>query len=421
VYHTIAVTLSFLLVVVLLRLRWKVGRALLLSVGLLAVFLPVLPSQLRDFLVANWAEREWHRTFPVQTVDLVVLVILVNFLGEAMKEFGLSARLPGSLQHLMRSRRLALASMPAMMGLMPTPGGIMLSAPLVRDAAAEYGVEPARAATINYWFRHVWEYTFPLFPALPLMSGIVGAPIGTVIFRNFHVTLASLFFGALILLWRCPRKEPRETAEEPAEEPRSVRGSLRDVYAALWPVLLALGLCTAVRLPAGVALAVSVFLLALARRLKPRRIARMLKESFEVDLILVVLAAMSYRAVLDASGAANSVSDVVTVLGLPVPVLVFVLPLFMGVITGVSSATMGLSCPLLVSFLAPGGEVKYQLMTLALFGGMTGVLMTPVHLCLALSKKYFDVKFSQIYKYTVPLAATTAIVVFVVAIFWKTG
>jgi integral membrane protein (TIGR00529 family) len=415
-YQTIVVALSFALVVGLLRLGWKVGRSLLLSAALLTLFLPARGPQLWEFLVRNWAEHPWHRTFPVQTADLVVLVVLVNFLGETMKEFGLSARLPGSLQHLLRSRRLATAGMPAMMGLMPTPGGIMLSAPIVKGMAAEYGVPPARAAVINYWFRHVWEYTFPMFPALPLMCGIVGAQIGSVIGRNAHVTLASLLFGAVFLL-RGFRSGG--TFEEPRS--RRVRSSLGDVFAALWPVFLALALCTAARLPAGVALAVSVGLLVLVRRVRPRRMLEMLRVSFEVDLVMVVLAAMSYRAVLDASGAVVSVSGVIGGAGLPVIVIVFLLPFVIGIITGISSAMVGLSCPLLLPFLVVGGEVRYDLLTLVLFGGMAGVLVTPVHLCLALSRDYFGVKFSQLYRHVIPLVVCTAAVVWLVALLWPGG
>jgi integral membrane protein (TIGR00529 family) len=416
VYHTIAIALSFALVVALLRFGWKVGRALLLSAALLTLFLPARWPQLSEFLVRDWEARPWPRTFPVQTADLVVLVILVNFLGETMKEFGLRSRLPGSLRQLLRSRRLAIAGVPAMMGLLPTPGGIMLSAPIVKEVASEYGVPPARASAINYWFRHVWEYTFPLFPALPLMSGIVGAPIGAVILRNLHVSAASLFFGAIFLLRSFP-----SGGAAPGVGGKGLLSSFADVFGALWPVLLALGLCTAVRLPAGAALAISMGLLVLIRRVEPRKTWKMLKASFEVDLVMVVLAAMSYRAVLDASGAVVSVSGVITGMGLPVTVLVFVLPFFVGMIVGVSSAMAGLSCPLLLAFLMKDGQVRYDLLTLVLFGGMSGVLLTPVHLCLALSKDYFGVKFSQLYKYMIPLVACTAAVVWLVALLWPGG
>jgi hypothetical protein len=49
---------------------------------------------------------------------------------------------------------------------------------------------------------------------------------------------------------------------------------------------------------------------------------------------------------------------------------------------------------------------------------MSGVFVTPVHLCFALSKDYFKVKFGQLYRQVVPLVATVAVVVFVTSLLW---
>jgi hypothetical protein len=412
-YHAVIVALSFVLVVVLLRLRWKVGRALLISVVLLAAALPARPAQLWGFLTSNWTAQPWHRAFPVQTVDLLVLVVLVNFLGAVLGEYGLSARLPAALRRLLRSRRLALAGIPAMMGLMPTPGGIMLSAPIVKEAAAEYGMPPAQAAAINYWFRHVWEYSFPLFPALPLMAGILGAEVGTVIVYTSYISLASLLFGGFFLLRGFPARETGDNSGSPG-----AMASLRSIAAAVWPVAAALALCTSVHMPAGAALAVSVGLLVLVQRLRPARAWKMLKKSFDIDLLLVVISAMGYRAVLDASGAVSTISQFIAGFGLPVVVLVFLLPFLVGVITGISSAMVGLSFPLLMEFLAPGGEIRYEMVALAYCGGMSGMFVTPVHLCFALSKDFFKVGFTELYRYVLPLTAAVAALVFAVALTW---
>jgi integral membrane protein (TIGR00529 family) len=413
VYETSVVALSFVLVVVLLRLRWKVGRALLVSVVLLAAVLPMRPWQFWGFLTANWAAQPWHRSFPVQTADLLLLVVLVNFLGAVLEEYGLSARLPAALRRLLRSRRLALAGVPAMMGLMPTPGGIMLSAPIVRDAAADYGMPPARAATVNYWFRHVWEYSFPLFPALPLTAGILGAEVGNVIAATCYISLLSLLVGGFILLRGFPAREAGPAADAPG-----MVASLRGVAAAVWPVGMALALCTAVRMPPGVALAAALLLLVGLYRPSPGRAWQMLRKSFEIDLLLVVVSAMGYRAVLEASGAVGTISQFISGFGLPVVVLVFLLPFFVGVITGISSAMVGLSFPLLLEFLAPGGHIRYEMVALAYCGGMSGVYVTPVHLCFALSKDYFKVGFGELYRYVVPLTAAVAALVFAVALAW---
>jgi hypothetical protein len=341
-----------------------------------------------------------------------MLVVLVNFLGEVMSAFGLSSRLSVALRTLLRSRRLALAGVAAMMGLMPTPGGIMLSAPIIKETAAKYGMPPARAAATNYWFRHVWEFSFPLFPALPLIAGILGAEVGTVIIYTCYVTLACLLLGGLFLLRGISAR-----SGEAGVATQNIGSSVSDLLAAVWPVALALALCTAVRMPAGLALLIAVSIMVLTRRLGWERIRVMFHKSLEVDLILVVLAAMAYRAVLDGSGAVGAISAFVASSGMPVPLLIFILPFIIGAITGIAAAMVGLSFPLLLEFLAPGGKVQYHLVVLAFYGGMSGVFVTPVHLCFALSKDYFNVKFSQLYRHVLPVVITVAAVVFAVSLF----
>ena len=33
---------------------------------------------------------------------------------------------------------------------------------------------PERRTFLNYWFRHVWEMVFPLYPSLVLAAGLMG-------------------------------------------------------------------------------------------------------------------------------------------------------------------------------------------------------------------------------------------------------
>ncbi len=195
-----------------------------------------------------------------------------------------------------------------------------------------------------------------------------------------------------------------------------MQASLRSVAAAAWPVGMALALCTVFHMPAGAALAAAVLLLIMAYRPSAGRVWGMLRQSFEIDLLLVVIAAMGYRAVLEASGAVNTISSFISGFGLPAMLLVFLLPFLVGVITGISSAMVSLSFPLLMEFLAPGGRIRYEMVALAYYGGMSGIFLTPVHLCFSLSKDYFKVDFKELYRYVLPLTAAVAAIVFAVAI-----
>ena len=133
---------------------------------------------------------------------LTALVILVNILGLAMRQTGVSHRLASALHGLFKSRRFALAAIPMMMGLLPTPGGIMLSAPMVRDLGDHIGVDRSHSAAVNFFFRHQWETIWPLFPAVPLIQGMFGISAFVLISHNIAIMLCGTIGGVLFLLLR---------------------------------------------------------------------------------------------------------------------------------------------------------------------------------------------------------------------------
>ena len=113
--------MALVLLVVLLRLKVRLGRAMVVSAAALTILLGVSPGEFRRTVVEEWRDKPLSQTTGYLFVALTALVILVNVLGVAMKETGVSQRLAPALQGLFKSRRVALAAIPMMMGMLPTP------------------------------------------------------------------------------------------------------------------------------------------------------------------------------------------------------------------------------------------------------------------------------------------------------------
>ena len=142
VLFSMAVALGLL--VILMHRKVRLGRAIVTSAVVLGILLRVTPQALWQTLTQEWQAKPMTQTTVYLWVSLTALVMLVNVLGLAMKQTGVSDRLAPALQGVFRSRRFALAAIPMIMGLLPTPGGIMLSAPMVRDLGDSLGVERSR-------------------------------------------------------------------------------------------------------------------------------------------------------------------------------------------------------------------------------------------------------------------------------------
>lgn len=384
-YALIAMALALALLVVLLRLKIKLGRSMLLSAVGLAILLGVRPGEFCRTVVDEWHNKPLGQTTGYLLVTLTALVMLVNVLGTAMKETGVSQRLVPAIQGLFRSRRFALAVIPLMMGLLPTPGGIMLSAPMVRDLGDHVGVDRTRLAAINFFFRHQWETVWPLFPAVPLIQGMLGISAFALISHNIAIMLLGTLGGLIFLLL-------------PAIPPRShkdVSGSgfvtnLRGFAHAFWPIALVAVLYAAVNIPPAIGLLLAIFIFLLFHKVALSRWASIFKSGLEPDFALLILGALLFKLNLEAGAAIPAVVQLLSQMNVPKHFVIFFLPLLVAYLTGVTMPTVAITFPFLAPFIGAGAQAKVGLQTLAFSGLVCGLLATPVHLCLALSASYFE-------------------------------
>ena len=79
--------------------------------------------------------------------------------------------------------------------------------------------------------------------------------------------------------------------------------------------------------------------------------------------------------------------------------------MLIGFSSGLSSAMVGISIPLVTPFILAGGEVNGLAFLIAYGAGGRGYLLSPLHLCLILSAEYFKARLISVYRYLLPPAA----------------
>jgi len=390
-YELISMGLALTAFVVLLRWKFKIGTAMILAAAVLEILLAVWPGQLWRAFMEEWRTKPLDQTTGYLFVTLTALVNLVNVMGLAMKEAGVSQRLASALQNLFKSRRLAMCTVPLLMGLLPTPGGIMLSAPMVRDLADSIGVSRTRSAAINFLFRHQWETIWPLFPAVPLIQGMLGISALAMISRNILMTIFGLVGGTVfLLLIGIPPKGKQSRSNE------TWLGSLRTFMRAFWPIALVAALYMAFNINPAIGLLVSLCLFAWVNKIPLPRWSGLFKEGFETDFVLLILGALLFKLNLQAGDSIAAVAAFFTRIHMPTWVLLFVLPMIVASLTGLTMPTVAITFPLLLPFMITNGQVHIGLQTLAFSGLLCGLNLTPVHLCLSLSASYFEAPLGKI-------------------------
>jgi len=390
-YALISMILSLVLLVALLHMKVKLGRAMVLSSFALAILLRVTPSEFWTTIVSEWNDKPLSQTTGYLLVTLIALVMLVNVFGIIMKETGVSQRLAPALQGLFRSRRFAMAAIPMMMGLLPTPGGIMLSAPMVRDLGDYIGVERSRQAAINFFFRHQWETVWPLFPSIPLIQGMFGISAFSLISHNIIISFTGIITGVIfLLLFGIP---PRNM--ENISHGRLIQ-NLKNFLHAFWPIGLVAIFYAATNLPPAVGLLIAIPIFLTINKISLKRWPDFFKSGFNIDFALLILGALLFKLNLEAGQAIEQVVNFLSRVNVPQNFVIFFLPFIVAYLTGLTMPTVAITFPFLMPFIGTGQQTIIPLETLAFSGLICGLLITPVHLCLALSASYFETSLIKI-------------------------
>jgi hypothetical protein len=110
----------------------------------------------------------------------------------------------------------------------------------------------------------------------------------------------------------------------------------------------------------------------------------------------------------------SAIPDTLTAAGIPAPAIIFFIPMLAGLLTGLAAGTFGVSFPVIMPLLLAVG-MRGGAVALAFAGGFLGVLLSPLHLCLSLTRDYYQAEWGPIYRMLAPsvgVAAAVAVALF---------
>jgi integral membrane protein (TIGR00529 family) len=372
---------------ILILIRLKVRPGLAIFAGSLIVSLLLLPPRsLPGHMFRTLIDRE--------TLTLLAVVASALTLSRLMEVKGLLTSLAATMERL--GPRLAMYLVPATIGLVPMPAGALVSATAVRDLSDRMRLPPERVTFINYWFRHIWEASLPVYPAIITTSAILSVQLSSVTLTLLPMTALIIALGTVVSYRMLSPTKTYETGER-----TSKRSIVYNLLKTSWPILLIVALVLA-GLDAVIAFPLALALFACQQRAKWPELRTALKYGLDLQILFLLYAVMLFKATIESAGAAGTLFSDMQYIGMPTPVLLALLPFLMGFATGISMGFVGISLPLLVPFIALGSNVNSYALILAYMSGYVGVLLSPLHLCLILSVEYFKASFAKVYKLILP-------------------
>ena len=392
--EVLKVLVSFSLIIVLVRIKWPLGYGMLLGAATLALLHGHGPSGL--------AQIGWLTLSDRLNLELVAILTLITAFSAVLRESGTLDRLTSSLKQLAHSTRLIAAGLPALIGLLPMPGGALFSAPMVDSAFEGISLSAEKKAFTNYWFRHIWEYCWPLYPGVILTVELTGYDLKRFVLYQFPLTAVAIIAGTLASLRHVPAPATSHRVEE-HDHP------IRQVFTSILPILvvivlsIGLGLHLIVAFLIGIALAV-----VMGRNRLERPIPSMLLGSISLNTIVLVVGIMAFKQTLEYTGVIASMADTFARYGIPPFPLLILVPFLVGLVSGLTVAPVGVAFPIVFPLIdLTGNGIGY--VVLAYASGFAGVLLSPVHLCLILTREYFQTQMGVLYRMLwIPVTAVIA-------------
>ena len=379
-----ALLISIAGIIILLRLKLHPG--LVIFIGSLIVSLLVLPPRSLPELIFSTAINE-------QTIKLLVIIASAMTLSRLMELKGLLTRLAATMERT--GPRLALMLTPSIIGFVPMPGGALVSATAIRDLVKRMRLYPEQATFVNYWFRHIWELFLPVYPAVITASVIFSIPITSLMITLLPMAALAASLGIIITLRIIKPKVPLSNSGGPSDS------ILYGMLKAAWPILLLISLVL-LGLNAAIAFPLTLAILALQQKARWLDLKQAFKYGLDPKILLLLYAVMLYKATIETSGAADELFADMQSIGLPAMAILVTLPFLISFSTGNTMAFVGISFPLLFTFIASGSQVNVWALLLAFISGEVGYILSPLHLCLILSTQYFETSLSKVYRYVTP-------------------
>jgi integral membrane protein (TIGR00529 family) len=367
--------LSFIIIIGLVMLLSKYELGIVLTIGALSFALLAEVNILQSLI---------NVLTDLSILILIFVMVLVPILGGIMEESGLMMEM---IQKMRISRKSSLMMIPAIFGLLPVPGGALMSAPIVHQIDSEE--EATKKVAINVWFRHMLIIAYPLSSSLILSSFLTGINIYLLVISLIPGIILMWFIGYIILV--------KNVSPFPEQEKRDLKRAFHNLLPILIaPILDFIGRTFFNFSVPELFLLVGMFIsIWLALRFSKMNLSYIKIISQKMKLWrfpLIIFSMFLFLEIFVYSGAPEEIASV----NLSVFLLILI-GFFLGFATGRIHLPVSIIFPI---YLASISVLAMSLVDFVfLYTSISlGYLITPLHPCVAYSTEYFETNFIEVIK-----------------------
>ena len=351
-----------------------------------------------------------------QNYILPVIILLLLFFTESLSKTGRMDRTIAALKEWLKSKHIILAGLPALVGLLPMPAGALFSAPFVAAVDESGELELSHKVAINYWFRHIWEYWWPLYPGVILAMQYSRLPVIAYFLIQIPFTIVAVISGYIFILRRIKKEDDKgvgygkiDTGEVlSAMGPIGLLVMISLVGSAILPLMGIEGtLANLIAMLVGLIAALAAIFSGHAAAFRPSLRMLMRRDTWLMIALVVGIQAFSAALIcpVDATGATliTGMRDELIRTGIPLITVIMLIPFISGMVTGVAFGFVGASFPIVFALIGtePTTGLLAATTVFAYSFGYMGMMLSPMHACFVVTAEYFGVTVFGAYRYII--------------------
>jgi len=326
------------------------------------------------------------------TLELIGVIVLVYVLSSILLRTKSMEGIVSSLQSIVADYRLILFFIASFLGLIPMPAGAMFSAPLVRKIGEKNNLTPEEIMFSNYWFRHTWEFIWPLIPGVVLYSSVTGISLRDIMILQFPISIAALLIG-FVWMYSHLKKSINDEINY-----KDLKNQILNFFKSVWSILLIVSLVLFANLDLLIALGITIIILIVIHKISVVTLKEIALRDISFKVIILIIGIMFFKQVLESTQGMNQIPQIFSAIGINIWVILFIIPFVLGFLTGITTGFVGISFPILMPLMIQGGSLNLSMVVFAYVAGFVGMMMSPMHLCFTVTVEYLKVNIFSFYK-----------------------
>lgn len=332
------------------------------------------------------------------TILLAITVGIIPIIGGSLKASG---QMDILVNNVRIGKKAFLAVSPALIGMLPMPGGALLSCPLVEKGGKD--VARPTIAGLNVWFRHVLYLVYPLAPSLIVSAKkTAGLDVYAVIPYLTGALGLSLLLGYFFFL----RKVPGKIKYEGKFSIRRLTPPLTVIFVAPFLDYFLKDFFSLEEVATFIGVTVSLTLAFIIGRFSWKGLTNIIKTAKPWSFAFMIIGIEVFLNIFRASG----IPELIAGIDINAQILCVIFGFLLGFGTGRIVTPAGIVIPI---FLSKFGPMSPVIFAITYFSIVLGYVLTPVHPCVSLTIEFFKTDLKDFLKATMPPATIALIIIFV--------